>query len=230
MSQLTAEIEEAQRSRREEPRDARRRRRCCPLCYRKRCRPTGRYRSAGSSATARGSVADVRDVYRLPRRRDARFLKRLASQMGVRLTEGNDLTDAERSALAHLEQRAAYTVTTANTDEVVPVELKNEIIALIDNSTAIFSDVTRDTMRNQYELIRHKSIDKGDAAKTAEGVAPTDDEQNTFDRITLYRLRDQEARHAVPQDDDSGALTASGNYITREVKRPLRRCRKRHCV
>ena len=97
------------------------------------------------------------------------FLKRLASQMGVRLTEGNDLTDAERSALAHLEQRAAYTVTTANTDEVVPVELKNEMIALIDNSTAIFSDVTRDTMRNQYELIRHKSIDKGDAAKTGRG-------------------------------------------------------------
>ena len=172
--------------------------------------------AAARSATARGSVADVRDVtdYRAAETRG--FLKRLASQMGVRLTEGNDLTDAERSALAHLEQRTAYTVTTANTDEVVPVELKNEIIALIDNSTAIFSDVTRDTMRNQYELIRHKSIDKGDAAKTNEGVAPTDDEQNTFDRITLtgdeIKKRVTLSRKMMIQSIDSFR-----NYITREV-------------
>lgn len=170
----------------------------------------------GSSATARGGIADVRDVtdYRAAETRG--FLKRLASQMGVRLTDGNDLTDAERAAVAHMEQRAAYTVTTGNTDEVVPVELKNEIIALIDNSTAIFGDVTRDTMRNQYELIRHKSIDKGDAAKTAEGVAPTDEEQNTFDRITLtgdeIKKRVTLSRKMMIQSIDGFR-----NYITREV-------------
>ena len=185
MSQLTAEIEK-----RNAAAEKNRETRAAAVAAARSAIASGAARQVdtvplGSSATARGSVADVRDVtdYRAAETRG--FLKRLASQMGVRLTEGNDLTDAERSALAHLEQRAAYTVTTANTDEVVPVELKNEIIALIDNSTAIFSDVTRDTMRNQYELIRHKSIDKGDAAKTNEGVAPTDDEQNTFDRITL---------------------------------------------
>ena len=99
---------------------------------------------------------------------------------------------------------------------MVPVDLKNEIITLIDNSTAIFSDVTRDTMRNQYELIRHKSIDKGDAAKTAEGVAPTDDEQNTFDRITLtgdeIKKRVTLSRKMMIQSIDSFR-----NYITREV-------------
>ena len=170
----------------------------------------------GSSATARGGIADVRDVtdYRAAETRG--FLKRLASQMGVRLTDGNDLTDAERAAVAHMEQRAAYTVTTGNTDEVVPVELKNEIIALIDNSTAIFGDVTCDTMRNQYELIRHKSIDKGDAAKTDEGAAPTDDEQNTFDRITLtgdeIKKRVTLSRKMMIQSIDGFR-----NYITREV-------------
>lgn len=168
----------------------------------------------GSSATARGSV--VRDVTDYRAAETSGFLKRLASKMGVRLVEGNDLSDAERAALTHLEQRAAYTVTTSNTDEVVPVELKNEIISLIDNSTAIFSDVTRDEMRNQYELIRHKSIDKGDAAKTDEGVSPTDEEQNTFDRITLtgdeIKKRVTLSRKMMIQ-----SISSFRNYITREV-------------
>ena len=168
----------------------------------------------GSSATARGSV--VRDVTDYRAAETSGFLKRLASKMGVRLVEGNDLTDAERTALTNLEQRAAYTVTTSNTDEVVPVELKNEIISLIDNSTAIFSDVTRDEMRNQYELIRHKSIDKGDAAKTDEGVSPTDEEQNTFDRITLtgdeIKKRVTLSRKMMIQ-----SISSFRNYITREV-------------
>lgn len=216
MSQLTAEIEK-----RNAAAEKNRETRAAAVAAARSAIASGAARQVdtvplGSSATARGSVVDVRDVtdYRAAETRG--FLKRLASQMGVRLTEGNDLTDAERSALAHLEQRAAYTVTTANTDEVVPVELKNEIIALIDNSTAIFSDVTRDTMRNQYELIRHKSIDKGDAAKTDEGAAPTDDEQNTFDRITLtgdeIKKRVTLSRKMMIQSIDSFR-----NYITREV-------------
>lgn len=131
---------------------------------------------------ARSSVYDVTDYSAAETRG---FLKNLATSAGVRLVEGNDLNDVERTALTAMEQRTAFTVTTSNTDKVVPVELKNEIISLIDNSTALFSDVTRDTIPGQYELVRHKSITKGDAAKTAEGAAPTDEEQNVFDRITL---------------------------------------------
>ena len=216
MSQLTAEIEK-----RNAAAEKNRETRAAAVAAARSAIASGAARQVdavplGSSATARGSVANVRDVtdYRAAETRG--FLKRLASQMGVRLTEGNELTDAERSALSHLEQRAAYTVTTANTDEVVPVELKDEIIALIDNSTAIFSDVTRDTMRNQYELIRHKSITKGDAAKTDEGVAPTDEEQNEFERITLtgdeIKKRVTLSRKMMIQSIDSFR-----NYITREV-------------
>lgn len=170
----------------------------------------------GMSASARGALPQVRDTTDYRAAEVSGFLKRIASQMGVRLVEGNDLTDAERAALAHMEQRAAYTVTTSNTDEVVPVELNNEIISLIDGSTALFADVTRDTMRNQYELIRHKSIDKGDAATTNEGVAPTDEEQNTFDRITLtgqeIKKRVTLSRKMMIQSIDSFRT-----YITREV-------------
>lgn len=131
---------------------------------------------------ARSAVYDVTDYSAAETRG---FLKNLATSAGVRLVEGNDLNDVERTALTAMEQRAAFTVTTGNTSSVVPVELQSEIISLIDNSTALFSDVTRDTIPGQYELVRHKSITKGDAAKTAEGAAPTDEEQNVFDRITL---------------------------------------------
>lgn len=216
MSQLTAEIEK-----RNAAAEKNRETRAAAVAAARSAIASGAARQVdtvplGSPATARGSVVDVRDTTDYREAETRGFLKRLASQMGVRLTDGNDLTDAERAALTAMEQRAAYTVTTANTDEVVPVELQNEIIALIDNSTAIFSDVTRDTMRNQYELIRHKSITNGDAAKTAEGVAPTDDEQNTFDRITLtgdeIKKRVTLSRKMMIQSIDSFR-----NYITREV-------------
>lgn len=171
----------------------------------------------GASATARGSVRDVTD-YRAAETRG--FLKQLASQMDIRLTDGNELTDAERGAVAEMHKRAAFTITTGNTDAVVPTELKNEIVSLIDNSTALFGDVTRDTMRNQYEVARHKSIDKGDAAKTAEGAAPTDEEQNTFDTITLtgdeIKKRVTLSRKMMVQSIDSFQ-----NYITREVSARL---------
>lgn len=168
----------------------------------------------GGSATARGSVADTTD-YRAAEKRG--FLKHLASEMGVRLTDGNDLTDSERAALRRMEeQRAAYTVTTGNTDAVVPVELQNEIISLIDNSTALFSDVTRDGIKNQYELIRHTAITKGDAAVTKEGAAPADEEQNEFKRITLTG---QEIKKRVTLSRKMMIQSISGfeSYITREV-------------
>ena len=170
----------------------------------------------GASATARGAAPAVYDTTDYAAAETRGYLKRLASSMGVQLTEGNDLTDAERAAVTAMRERTAFTVTTSNTDDVVPVELKNEIIALIDNGTALFGDVTRDTIPNQYELIRHKSIKKGDAAKTDEGVAPTDDEQNEFERITLtgqeIKKRVTLSRKMMIQSIDSFRT-----YITREV-------------
>lgn len=170
----------------------------------------------GTSATARGAAPAVYDTTDYAAAETRGYLKRLASSMGVQLTEGNDLTDAERAAVTAMRERTAFTVTTSNTDDVVPVELKNEIIALIDNGTALFGDVTRDTIPNQYELIRHKSIKNGDAAKTDEGAAPTDDEQNEFERITLtgqeIKKRVTLSRKMMIQSIDSFRT-----YITREV-------------
>lgn len=182
MSQLTAEIEK-----RAAADAAARESRAARIAAARSAIDNGTAHQVGSlplsgGVNARSAVYDVTDYSAAETRG---FLKNLATSAGVRLVEGNDLNDVERTALTAMEQRAAFTVTTSNTDKVVPVELKNEIISLIDNSTALFSDVTRDTIPGQYELVRHKSITKGDAAKTAEGAAPTDEEQNVFDRITL---------------------------------------------
>lgn len=182
MSQLTAEIEK-----RTAADAAARESRAARIAAARSAIDNGTAHQVGSlplsgGVNARSAVYDVTDYSAAETRG---FLKNLATSAGVRLVEGNDLNDVERTALTAMEQRSAFTVTTSNTDKVVPVELKNEIISLIDNSTALFSDVTRDTIPGQYELVRHKSITKGDAAKTAEGAAPTDEEQNVFDRITL---------------------------------------------
>lgn len=182
MSQLTAEIEK-----RTAADAAARESRAARIAAARSAIDNGTAHQVGSlplsgGVNARSAVYDVTDYSAAETRG---FLKNLATSAGVRLVEGNDLNDVERTALTAMEQRAAFTVTTSNTDKVVPVELKNEIISLIDNSTALFSDVTRDTIPGQYELVRHKSITKGDAAKTDEGAAPTDEEQNVFDRITL---------------------------------------------
>lgn len=182
MSQLTAEIEK-----RTAADAAARESRAARIAAARSAIDNGTAHQVGSlplsgGVNARSAVYDVTDYSAAETRG---FLKNLATSAGVRLVEGNDLNDVERTALTAMEQRAAFTVTTGNTSSVVPVELQSEIISLIDNSTALFSDVTRDTIPGQYELVRHKSITKGDAAKTAEGAAPTDEEHNVFDRITL---------------------------------------------
>lgn len=140
----------------------------------------------GSSATARGALSQVRDTtdYKAAERRA--WVKDIARRSGVQLIEGTEFTQVERDAYNHLiEQRTVFTHLTSNTDAVIPVEIQNQIISLIDNTAVLYGDIHKDNFPHQFELIRHKSITAGDAAKTDEGSAPTDDEQNTFDTITL---------------------------------------------
>ena len=140
--------------------------------------------SLGSAPIARSSqVRNVTDYSKFER---SAWAKSLAQANGVQLIGGTDLTQNERAALNHMmQQRAEYTHLTTNADALVPVDVQNEIISLIDNTAVLFGDIKRTTFPHQFELLRHKAIAKGDAAKTDEGAAPTDDEQNTFETITL---------------------------------------------
>lgn len=136
-------------------------------------------RSANNFGT--GAVYDTTDYAAAEQRA---WVKGVAERAGVQLVEGYALTDAERAAQNHaMEQRAEFNHTTSNTGSVIPVELQNEIISLIDNTAVLWGDMPKYNFPHQFEIIRHKSIDAGDAAQTDEGAAPTDDEKNTFDTL-----------------------------------------------
>lgn len=136
-------------------------------------------RSANAAGT--GNAYDTTD-YKAAERRA--YVKGIAERAGVQLVEGYALTDVERAAHNHaMEQRAAFNHMTSNTDSVIPVEMQNEIIALIDNTAVLWGDMPKQNFPHQFEIIRHTAIAKGDAAKVNEGAAPTDDEQNTFDTL-----------------------------------------------
>ena len=125
------------------------------------------------SASASGAVARDTTDYEAAAKRG--WLKTIAERAGVTLGGGNELTATER---------AAFTSLTTNTDAVVPKEIQGQIISLVDNSAVLFGDVSRSTFKHQFELVRHTGIAAGDAAKTDEGKAPAD-EQNEFDTISL---------------------------------------------
>lgn len=78
----------------------------------------------------------------------------------------------------------AFTFTTANTGAVVPTQIQNRIIELVDSYAPLYADATRTGMVSGFGIPRHKAIVQGDAIVTAEGLA-NDDEQDTFDLLSL---------------------------------------------
>lgn len=170
------------------------------------------------SSNVSGAVYDVTDYAAAERRA---WVKGLAERSGIQLAGGTALTDAERAAQRHaIEQRAEFTMTTANTESLVPVAVQNEIISLIDNTAVLFGDISRTNMSGQVEFPRHKSIKKGDAAKTDEGEAPTDIEENDFDSVPLVGT---EIKKTVELSRKMATQSLSGfeQYIISEVSARL---------
>lgn len=185
MAQLTDEI-----NKRTAEQDAARSTRAARVEAARAAIANGTARSVDALPVARsangGGMAGVYDTtdYKAAERRA--WVKDMAQRCGVTLVEGNELTDAERAARNRAaEARAAFNHLTSNTGSVVPVEVQNQIISLIDNTAVLYGDISKQSFPHQFEIIRHKAVTKGDAAKTAEGAAPADDEQNEFDTMTL---------------------------------------------
>lgn len=165
-----------------------------------------------------GAAYDVTDYDAAERRA---WAKGLAERSGIQLIGGTALTDVERAAQRHaIEQRTEFTMTTANTESVVPVAVQNEIISLIDNTAVLFGDISRTNMSGQVEFARHKSIKKGDAAKTDEGAAPADIEENDFDTVTLVG---SEIKKTVEMSRKMATQSLSGfeQYIISETSSRL---------
>lgn len=82
------------------------------------------------------------------------------------------------------EETRAYTHTTANTGAVVPTEVMNRIIELVESQYPMYNDAAKSAMVSGFQIPRHTAIAAGDAAATNEGVANAD-EQDTFDYLPL---------------------------------------------
>ena len=81
------------------------------------------------------------------------------------------------------EERAAFTFTTANTGAVVPTEIMDRIVTLIDNDSPMYDDAAKSNFAFGFEVPRLKAITAGDAKVVTEGAA-NDDENDTFDKIS----------------------------------------------
>lgn len=101
------------------------------------------------------------------------WLKNMAVRDGVHLF--GELTQ---------EERAAFTVTTANTGAVVPTQTMNRIIELVESMSPMYDDANKTNMTMGFGIPRHKAIVQGDAKGVAEAAA-NDDEKDEFDLLIL---------------------------------------------
>ena len=94
---------------------------------------------------------------------------------------GMPLTDEERTAFVHTTgtsagQTAGYTV---------PTTLLNRIWDLIEEKHSILQDITIYRTGTILEVAKRTAITAGDAGTVNENAAPSDDENNTFAKVTL---------------------------------------------
>ena len=94
---------------------------------------------------------------------------------------GLPMSEEERTAFVHTTgttsgQTAGYTV---------PTTLLNTIWDLIEEKHSILGDITIYRTGTILEVAKRTAIAAGDAATVAEGAAPSDDENNTFAKVTL---------------------------------------------
>lgn len=94
---------------------------------------------------------------------------------------GLDLTDEERTAFTHTTgtstgQTAGYTI---------PTTLLNRIWDLVEEKHAILKDITIYRTGTILEVAKRTAIAAGDAGTVSENAAPSDDENNTFAKVTL---------------------------------------------
>ena len=85
----------------------------------------------------------------------------------------------------NVEERAAFTHTTANTTAPLPATMLNEIWDLVSKQHVIMGDIKTYRTGTILEVVKHTAIVAGKAAVTAQGVANADDEQNTLVKVTL---------------------------------------------
>ena len=129
---------------------------------------------------------------------------------------GLPMTDEERTAFVHTTgttsgQSAGYTV---------PTTLLNKIWDLVESKHSILGDITIYRTGTILEVAKRTAIAAGDAATVSEGAAPSDDENNTFAKVTLSG---KDFAKAVEISYALGIMSIDGfeSFITYEIAERL---------
>lgn len=106
----------------------------------------------------------------------AAFLKTLAKDQKTGEMRLGDLT---------VEERTAFTFTTATTGSVLPTQTSSKIWDLISSRYALLGHIAKGSFKNVYEFLQATAISAGDAAVTNENTGATSDMAITFNPVTL---------------------------------------------
>lgn len=126
------------------------------------------------------------------------------------------LTEEERTAFTHTTgttsgQTAGYTV---------PTTLLNKIWDLVEEKHSILGDINIYRTGTVLEVAKRTAIAAGDAGTVTEGSAPSDDENNTFAKVTLSG---KDFAKAVEISYALGMMSIEGfeDFITNEIAERL---------
>lgn len=117
------------------------------------------------------------------------------------------------------EERAAFVHTTANTGNVLPTTMLNQIWDLVSKEHSIMGDITIYRTGTILEVIKHTAIAAGDAKTVAENAA-NDDEQNTFAKVTLSG-KDFSKHVDISYAMERMSIDALEQYLVSEISRQL---------
>lgn len=130
-------------------------------------------------------VANMANVTVLEKHKEERGAEKVEKEFGADSKEyrnaflktllGERLTDVEERAYLH---------TTENTEAVIPKELQNKIYSTMEEQHPILQDIQILRTGTVLSIVKHVSIDEGDAKVVAEGDANVD-EKNTFVNVSL---------------------------------------------
>lgn len=127
------------------------------------------------------------------------------------------------------EERAAFTFTTENTGTVVPTDILNRIVELVESESPILAAATTTSFTRGFGVPRHKSIDAGDAAIAAEGEANPDDEQDTFDLLPLDGVEIK--KHVVlSRKMEIQSLSAFEDWLVTHLAARIRVAKEKHIL
>lgn len=130
-----------------------------------------------------------------------------------------EMTETERRAFMH---------TTQNTGVLVPTEIKNEIIELIESEAPMLEDADVSNLVRGFGVPRSKAIKAGDAKGVAEGTANVD-EENEFDLLSLDGIEIK--KHIViTRKMQFQSIDAFASWVTKHLAERIRVAKERNIM